>query len=321
MGYRRLKLAFSLLFALCLPAVAQLPSAPQPQISAASTINRSDIGVASAHTFSTRVREVNVVFTVTNGRDRFVSNLNSSEVRVFDNGEQPASLTYFLHQADVPLKIALLIDISASVSDFFRSQQNAALIFLQQTLRPADSAAVMVFGVQMRVAQSFTSNLGTLIGAIGGLRADNNESTAIYDAVKSSCEKLAENDVSVTRRALIVITDGDDNMSRHSIQDAINTALETEVVVFALNTRPIASITDPSLKKLTESTGGAVLHARDAKQLRLAFAKVNEQLRNQYLLGYKPPHWQADHSFHKIRIGTSRHGLQIHCRKGYYAND
>lgn len=179
----------------------------------------------------------------------------------------------------------------------------------------------MVFADRMQVVQSFTSSLEILTGTVRRL-TPGQDSTAIYDAVRSSCEKLAwEDDGSVKRRALILITDGDDNRSRLHIDDAIDVALEHEVVVFALNTHPSPQYTDPPLKKLTESTGGRVLHAYSASELKFAFRKVNEQLRNQYLLGYKPPRWQADHSFHKIRVATRRFGLHIHCRKGYYATE
>jgi len=317
MGYRRHKLAFSLLFALCLRVVAQLQSTPEPDISAASSV-RSDID-ASTHTFSARAREVNVLFSASNWRDQFVSNLKPSDVRVFDNGKELLSLTYFLHETDLPLRVALLIDISGSVEKLFRSQQQAATLFLQQTLRPSDSASVIVFADHMQVVQDFTSSLETLTGSVQRLKPGQEE-TAIYDAVRNACEKLGgEGDGSTKRRALILITDGDDNTSRLSIADAIDAALEHEVVIFALNTHPRPQDTDPTLKKLTESTGGRVLHAYSAGQLKLAFGKVNEQLRNQYLLGYKPPRWQADHSFHKIRVATSRFWLHIHCRKGYYA--
>lgn len=318
MGYRRLKLASSFLLALCLGTVAQLPSAPQPDISAASNV-RSNIADAPTQAFSTRVREVNVLFSASNWRDRFVSNLKPSEVRVFDNGRQPLSFTYFLHETDLPLRVALLIDISGSVEDLFQSQQRAAILFLQQTLRPSDSASVMVFAVQTEVVQNFTSSLETLTGAVHRLAPGQGE-TAIYDAVRNACDKLGgEGDGSVKRRALILITDGDDNRSRLSIDQAIEAALEDEVVIFALNTSRAPQYTDPPLKKLTESTGGRVLRAYRESELKFAFRKVNEQLRNQYLLGYKPPHWQADHSFHRIRVTTRRFELYIHCRKGYYA--
>src|SRR5262249_47957433 len=101
--------------------------------------------------------------------------------------------------------------------------------------------------------------------------------------------------------------------------DAIDAALQSDVIVFALNTNPIQAFTDPMLQKLSQSTGGGVLHARGARELKSAFRKINEQLRNQYLLGYKPPHWQADQSFHRIGVPARRFGLHIHCRKGYYA--
>ena len=319
---RTSKLLVVLVLALCLPLIAQLSSAQKQEIlptEPSAIVNGGNIADVGTQTFSTRAREVNVLFSASNWRDQFVSNLKPSDVRVFDNGKESLSLTYFLHETDLPLRVALLIDISGSVEKLFRSQQQAATLFLQQTLRPSDSASVMVFAHHMRVVQNFTSSLETLTGAVRRL-VPGEDDTAIYDAVNDACEKLGgEGDGSIKRRALILITDGDENSSRLSIDDAIETALEHEVVVFALNTHPRPQDTDPTLKKLTRSTGGRVLHAYSASELKFAFGKVNEQLRNQYLLGYKPPRWQADHSFHKIRVTTRRFGLRIHCRKGYYA--
>jgi Ca-activated chloride channel homolog len=318
MRYGNLRLALSLVLTLCLRAVAQLPSAPQPDISAASS-GGSNIAGAPAQAFSARVREVNVLFSASNWRDRFVSNLKPSDIRVFDNGRQPLSFTYFLHETDLPLRVALLIDISGSVEHLFQSQQRAAILFLQQTLRPSDSASVMVFAVKTEVVQNFTSSLEILTSAVRRLAPSQGE-TAIYDAVRNACDQLGgEGDGSVKRRALILITDGDDNRSRLSIDQAIEAAIQDEVVVFALNTSRAPVYTYPPLQKLTESTGGRVLHAYKESEMKFAFRKVNEQLRNQYLLGYKPPRWRADHSFHRIRVTTHRFGLYIHCRKGYYA--
>jgi VWFA-related protein len=256
---------------------------------------------------------------VSDWHGRFVSNLAPADVKVLDNGQAPQSLTYFLRQSDLPLKVELLIDISGSVGPVFRGQRQAAAIFLQQTLRPSDSASIIGFGIQSRVVQDFTSNLESLTGSVRRMSAGESL-TAIYDAVKSSCARLsAGEESSRNRRALILITDGEDNSSHIKIDQAIDAALQSEVVIFALNTSMAPGYTDPFLQKLTASTGGRVLHARGTGELKSAFRKVNEQLRNQYLLGYKPENWQADRSFHKIRLIARRFGVQVHCRKGYYA--
>lgn len=281
----------------------------------------TNLAEATTGTFSSRVREVNVLFSASDWRGRFVSNLTPSDIKVRDNGEQPQAVTYFVRQSDLPLRIGILVDVSGSVENVFPDQQQAAEIFLQQTMRPSDLASIITLSDQARVVQDFTGNLDALTGAIHRLKAGD-ASTAIYDAVKTSCKMLSEEgNAKLNRRVLVLITDGQDTSSITKIEDAINTSLQSEVVIFALNTNLVSESTDAFLKKLTENTGGRVLHARGAWELKSAFRKVNEQLRNQYLLGYKPANWRADQSFHKIHVTTRRFGLRVHCRKGYYATE
>ena len=300
-------------------AFAQAPLPTDSFLARSRAASSRDVADASTGTFSARVREVNLLLSISDWRGRFVSNLTPSDIKVLDNGQQPQSLTYFLRQSDLPLRVGLLIDVSGSVGTFFSDQQQAAAIFLQQTLRPSDSATIMSFAGESKVVQDFTSNLQSLTKAVHGLSAGES-STAIYDAVRSACAKLSTSAGSdLARRVLILITDGEENSSHSSLDEAIEAALQSDAIVFALNTSPNQVFSDPMLQKLSKSTGGSVLNAHGAKALKSAFRKIDEQLRSQYLLGYKPPHWRADHSFHKIRVSSLRFGLRIHCRKGYYA--
>ena len=246
----------------CISAFAPAQSMPRADSALTASSAGNDVPEASKGTFSARVREVNVLFSASDWRGRFVSNLTASDVRVFDNGKSPQSLTYFLRQSDLPLKVELLIDVSGSVGPVFRSQQQAAAIFLQQALRLSDSAAITTFGVQSHVVQDFSSNLDSLTSAVRRMSAGESL-TAVYDAVSGSCARLAGGGESgLNRRALILITDGEDNSSHASIDEAIDAALQSEVVIFALNTSLAPGYTDTFLQKLTESTGGRVLHAR-----------------------------------------------------------
>lgn len=294
---------------------------PTEKFSSASRVpSSSDVADTRTDTFSARVREVNLLFSATDWRGRFLSKLTPSDIKVLDNGQQPESLTYFVRQSDLPLKVGLLIDVSGSVGNFFSDQQQAASIFLQETLRPSDSASIITFGLESRVAQDFTSNLGLLTSAVNRLSVGES-STAIYDAVSSSCVRLSPtSETSSARRVLILITDGEENASHSQIDNAIDAALQSDVIVFALNTNRSQLLTDPMLQKLSKSTGGEVLHARGARELKAAFRRINEQLRNQYLVAYKPLKWKTDDGFHKVRV-TSRFGVRVHCRKGYYATD
>ncbi|MBV9074639.1 MAG: VWA domain-containing protein [Acidobacteria bacterium] len=296
----------------------KLQAGPEGLNIAPSAAATTDMAEAATNTFSSRVREVSVLFSASDWRGHFVSNLTEKDVRVSDNGLHPGSLTYFLREEDLALRVAVLIDVSGSVSSSLKAEQRAAATFLRETLRPSDSAALMVFGDKLHMIQDFTTNLTLLEKDVHHLAASQT-STAIYDALTNSCKQMAfANETGPTRHALILITDGEDNASHATITDAINAALNAEVVIFALNIFPYTA-TDAPLAKLAESTGGSLLHASGASGLKAAFRKINSQLRNQYLLGYKPPVWQADGSFHRIRVSTDRFGLHIHCRKGYYA--
>ena len=320
MPIRRIEFLLILVFGLSTCASAQGVPPSAPLLPASRAPLSRDVADTRTETFSAQVREVNLLFSATDWRGRFVSNLTSSDVKVLDNGQQPQSLTYFLRQSDLPLKVGLLIDVSGSVGNFFSDQQQAAAIFLQEALRPSDSASIITFGLESRVVQDFTSSLQSLTSAVNRLSVGES-STAIYDAVSSSCAKLSNGSESgFARRVLILITDGEENASHFRLENAIDAALQSDVIVFAMNTNRSQQLTDPMLQKLSKSTGGTVLHARGARELKAAFRKINEQLRNQYLLGYKPPQWKADDSFHKVRV-SSRFGVRIHCRKGYYATE
>jgi VWFA-related protein len=287
------------------------------ELSPAATANSE----SDTQTFSANVREVSVLFSASDWRGRFVSNLTPADLRVFDNGKQPESITYFLREENLPLEVGILIDVSGSVANVFQAQQKAASLFLQQTLRPSDHASLIAFGSETHVVQDFTPSLSQLASAIGHLTAGDT-STAIYDSVRTSCEKLARRQQSgPNRRALVLITDGEDNASQGQLDDAIDAALQSDVVIFALNTNVNPESTDRGLEKLAENTGGTLLHAAGERALKSAFQRVNQQLRSQYLLGYKPRHLQTDRNFHRIRLTSHKFGLHIYCRKGYYVAD
>ena len=318
------KVFLTIFVVLCACAVGQ--QGPQLQSDLARVLSpavpaEESLADTKAATISARVREVNVLFSATDWRGRFASNLTLSDLNVRDNGRQPQSLTYFLRQSDLPLRVGILIDVSASVGNVFPAQQRAAEIFLRQTLRPSDSASIMTFAGETHIAQDFTGNLQALTDAVSRLQAGE-ESTAIYDAVQTSSNKLSSaGKEGLSRRVLILITDGQDTSSVVKQEDAIRAALQSNVVIFALNTNDRPEFTDPALRKLTENTGGSVLYAHGKAQLSQAFRKLNEELRSQYLLAYKPLNWQADNSYHHIQLTAKRFGMRIHCRKGYYAKE
>jgi len=319
MKSKSFSLSIAIAVALCLPAHSREPVTsrlPSAQLQSGPT---ADVEEGTSTKFVSGVREVNVTFSVSDWRGRFVSNLTPSDMKVLDNGQQPEALTYFLREDSLPLAVGIVIDVSDSVEKFFRSQQTAATSFLRRTLRPSDSGFIVAFSNQPRIAQDLTGDIDSLTRAVHDLHPGG-PSTAIYDAVKFSCERLARaGESSPARRALILITDGEENSSHASVDDAIFAAVQGEVIVFALNTHESPTITDPLLRRLTERTGGSVLDGHGRWDLARAFGSINRQLRSQYVLGYKPPQWRPDRTFHKIRLSAKRRGLHVHCRKGYYA--
>ena len=320
MKIKSFSLSIAIVVVLCLPVSSQEPATSQLIPSARSQSGpTADVEEGTPAKFTSRIREVNVTFSVSDWRGRFVSDLTPSDMKVVDNGQQPAALTYFLREDSLPLAVGVVIDVSDSVENFFRSQQTVASTFLRRTLRPSDSGFIVAFSNQPRIAQDLTGDIDSLTRAVHDLHPGG-PSTAIYDAVKFSCERLARaGGSSPARRALILITDGEENSSHASADDAMFAAVQGEVVVFALNTSDSPTITDPLLRRLTERTGGSVLRGHGRRDLVIAFGSINRQLRSQYVLGYKPPHWLPDHTFHKIRLSARRRGLHVHCRKGYYA--
>jgi Ca-activated chloride channel family protein len=317
------QLMIAIVVALSFKTSAQMLSAPQQVVPSTqwqpTTRPSGDSPADAVETFTTRVREVNLVFSVADRSGRFVSNLTSSDVKVLDNGLPPESVTYFRRHDELPLRVGIAIDTSDSVEQQFRFEQEAAVLFLQQMLRPnSDSALIVGFNGHSALAQGLTADMAGLTKAIHELRIGGE--TAVWDAVRFSCEELARTaEHELTRHALIVITDGDDNVSHSTLDDAISAALQADTVVFVINTHTFSERSDVRLEKLAKSTGGAILPGHGLRELAKAFHDIDRQLRSQYALGYKPPQWRADHSFHSIRLVAQRRGLRVHCRRGYFA--
>ena len=277
----------------------------------------------SEFTIATRVDEVNLILSVTDSKGRFVSDLGADDLQVLDNHQSPGKWNYFQARTDLPLRVVLAVDISSSIRDRFRFEQQAASSFLKHVLRPkTDEAAVVAFGSEvLDKTETMTSDVGKLDAAINALQPGGE--TAMYDAIIASCHKLRQSRAHAPARPVIIlITDGADTASKASLRAAEEAATRAEAVIFALDANIVSEKNSKGrrvLEQLTRATGGFILPAREKSELKDAFRTVERVLRNQYALGYPPPDLQANGRFRSIEVTARKHGLKVHAREGYYA--
>jgi Ca-activated chloride channel family protein len=272
-------------------------------------------------TITTRVDEVNLAFTVTDKRGRFISDLQKGDFDVLDNRLPPQALRYFQQQSDLPMNVALLIDASDSTRYRFRFEQRAAVSFLKNIIRPGkDQAMVLAFNTQVHLIHDLTDNVKLLAKDINKVKPGGD--TALYDAIGLACNRL-RNSPPGTRRAIILLSDGIDTASRRLLYDAQEASARAEVTMFALSTNDLTIEEYPKgeavMDLLTQPTGGRILPAREESQLTSAFRQLEKTLRSQYALAYQPAEFLPDGKFRKIEVIPHKHGLKVQCRRGYYA--
>jgi Ca-activated chloride channel homolog len=314
------KIHLAVLLALTLCA---LPKTCLAQATAFAATSTPETPAAPLPTFTKDVQEVNLVLTVTNWLGHFVRDLNERDIRILDNNQPAERITYFQTQTNLPLRVGIVMDASASVRYRFKFEQKSASAFLKRVLRRGfDSALLVSFNEQSRLIQPATDDHKTLSRSM--TRFHPSGETAVYDAVAFGCKELTKlHDTQPTRRALILITDGEDNHSRITLEQAVESALRFETIVYVLSTNPAYSTDlgeqgDTNMKKLAEATGGRLLRADTEDDVSSAFSRISHELRNQYAIGYKPPLGRPDGLFHRLIVmGPKR--LHIHYRLGYFA--
>ena len=273
-------------------------------------------------TFTLHVDEVDLPFVVADRHHHWITNLSQDEIRLSDNGLPPESIRMFESRTGLPLRVGLIVDKSDSVLQQFKYEKDAAALFISRLMNsPQDLAFVLGFSDQPALVQDLTPDTQALATAVRNLTLGGG--TAVYDAVHFACERLSQQkDTGYTRRVLVLLTDGDDNRSELQPARIIEEALRQNVVVIVLDTNPAPAYDDPkhrTLEKLATVTGGQVLPAGNKKQLAKAFEELSARLRSYYLLAYRPSQFTRDGSFHKIQLKSTRRGVHIICRKGYYA--
>ncbi len=272
-------------------------------------------------------RLVNVFFTVTTRRNAIVADLRREDVRVFENGREQEIFT-FVRQTDLPLTIAVLIDVSASQQYTLPEAKAAAARFLRALVRPGtDTVAIVTFRDEVRLVEDFTSTLSRLEAALNRVRttppmAHDPESrfggTSLYDAVLLAARDLLAQRPG--RRTILAITDGEDTTSVSQLSDAIAEALRAEVTIYAIGIgdRSRFGLNVRVLRRLTEETGGRAYFPKNSADLERAFQEIETELRSQYLLAYYPSDPIPTGRFRQIEIRVpTRKGLRIRHRRGY----
>ena len=306
-----------------LPLLAQSPYVATsgialPAVSPSTDADQSD----SILTIKKRVDEVNVLFIATDRHGKFVRNLNQGDFAILDDHKPPQSISNFRRETDLPLELGLLVDTSGSIHSRFSFEQEAAVSFLQHTLRASfDKAFIMGFNSHSQVAQDFTDNVTLLSTAVHGLRSSGG--TALYDAVYRACrDKLIKGKADrPVRRAIVIISDGEDNQSEFSKAQAIEMAQRAEVIIYAISTDDSGLILrgDRALEQLADATGGRAFFPFKMKDIRNSFAASEDELRSQYVVSYRPADFDADGRFRSIEITALKKDLQVRARRGYYA--
>jgi Ca-activated chloride channel homolog len=321
------KNAFLLLATLSLRSAAMMifiSAAVVIALSQSQTLINNDSALerTPAVTIRKQVQEVNLVVTVTDHRGRLVRDLRSSDFNIQDNGELPKRITYFERQANLPLRIAVVVDTSSSIAESFAVEEKTAGLFLTRSLRPgSDLALVIGFANKPRVEQSATDDTKLLSRTIRGLHVGGE--TAIYDAVSAAARELGKiTDLQPARRVIILITDGKDNFSQIDLQQAVEVAQRNDCFVYVLSTNTDisseAESAERAMKRLSEATGGNVLRANTEDNLVKAFSDLEKELRSQYAIGYTPANLARNGSFHRLVVQGPKK-LRIYYREGYFA--
>jgi Ca-activated chloride channel family protein len=287
-----------------------------------SSVNMRMAETSGPWTIRKRVDEVMVFFTVTNGRN-FVNDLTQREVYVKDDDKPPAKVSAFGHQSDLPLRFGLVIDASASVTDRFDFEQDAASRFMREILRSEmDRAFIMGFSEGTTLIQDYTNDIQKLVDGLSALHAHGG--TALFDAVRAACWKLAmANNQGSTAHILVLISDGEDNASHSTLKETIETAQREEVSIYSISTNNSghAGIGDKTLKELAVQTGGQIFLPHSAKQMVNTFSAIEQEMRSRYALAYQPADLRDDGRFHRIEIKAQKSNkkFRVRARKGYYA--
>jgi len=293
---------------------------------------------------------VNVLFTAQDKNRRLLTDLKDSDVAIFEDGKKQ-DITAFSRQVDLPMSMSILIDVSLSQSRTLPEEKTAAIEFLESVMRPSkDEVSVISFTGESTLEQNMTNNLPRLRRAINDIRitppsgylgagvgmggtpplsgrnADIQGSTAIWDAIWVTSDEVLGPAPEHTRRAIILLTDGVSNSGKKKLDDAVNAAIKSEAIIYAIGIGDnfYDGVDKATLNKLTDRTGGRAYFPRDERDLRDAFAQIQEKMRSQYLVSYEPTNPAKDGSYRRIEVQLANPAYQkekvkLTYRQGYFS--
>jgi VWFA-related protein len=304
-------------------ATAPVPAAKQaPATQSAQQGSAASSGDQNPPVIPVVVNEVPLIFTVTDGRGHYIPNLQQSDFALLDNQRAPAKVNRFLQQINLPLRVGLLIDTSTSIHSRFQFEQQSATEFLLEVLKAkGDRAFVMGFDVTPDVTQDWTNNLDALETGVNKLKSGGG--TALFDAVYTACRDklLTSRGPEPVRKALIVISDGDDNQSRVYENEAIKECQRADTIIYSISTNwtPSRGSGDKVMQDLAEETGGEPFFPPNVEDMATSFTNIETELRSQYELDYTPADFKTDGSFRTIYLYCYNRGYHVHARKGYFS--
>ncbi|MDM7996113.1 MAG: VWA domain-containing protein [Acidobacteriota bacterium] len=276
----------------------------------------------SDQTYRVSVDLVNVLCSAFDkNTNSFVTNLTQDDFTVFEDG-QKQEIKNFARETNMPLTIAMLVDTSDSVAPKLKFEQEAAISFFQSILREKDRAMLVEFDSGVTLLQDFTSDPNKLAREIRKLKAAGG--TALYDAIFMTCDEKMIRETG--RKAIIILSDGDDESSNTTYQQALEMALRAEATIFAISVSKGGFFGveesregDTVLRNMARETGGRVFFPFKLSELDDNFRRINQELRSQFSIGYYSTNTARDGSFRKIEIKAAERGLQLRHRRGYYA--
>jgi len=304
---------------------------------AAPSAAAQDTPQASGPMLKVTTEVVNVYAVVRTRHGRLVPDLNKNDFEIKEDNV-PQKITYFSRETDTPLTLAIMVDTSPSQERVLDSEQREAKAFLRQVLRPKDLACVIHFDLDVELLQDFTLEQRLLDKAIdetvingGGhgvlpspLPTRSVGGTHLYDAVYLAADQLMSHEVG--RKVLVLLTDGEDQGSQETLNQALEAAQKSDVIIYAIDIVDRAFYGlgnmgfsgDSALHKLCEQTGGNVIKVNRIKNTSQAFQEIAAELRTQYLLGYSPSNSRKDPGFRKITVRVTHGNYKVQARNGYY---
>jgi VWFA-related protein len=293
----------------------------------------------STTTLRVSTEVVNVLTIVKDKKGRLIPDLNKSDFELTEDGV-PQQIRYFSRETNTPLTLGILVDTSGSEQGMLGVEQQGAKAFVRQVIHPKDLAFVMHFDLDVELLQDLTSDPARLDRAIdetqintggGGVMPGTFPGmsvggTHLYDAVYLAAHDVLRNEIG--RKVIILITDGEDEGSKVSLDTALEMAQKSDVIIYSIEVANrsfgyggmmVGPNGDSVLNKLSKQTGGTVIRASRRSDLEEAFAEIARELRTQYLLGYTPANTKHDGTFRRIEVKVRDHKYKVQARRGYYA--